>query len=110
MSSTVIPMREADIQSAIRLALNPYAVIFRVNSGKVRMQDGRYFDTGVPNGFTDLCGFRKTDGKMIFIEVKTPKGRLRDSQINFIKAMQGHPIIVGVARSAEEAVKIVLEG
>ena len=46
-------MRESDIQNAIRLALNPYAVIFRVNSGKVRMKDGRYFDTGVPNGFSD---------------------------------------------------------
>lgn len=41
-------MKEADIQNSIRLALNPYAIIFRINSGKVKMMDGRYFDTGVP--------------------------------------------------------------
>jgi len=106
----VIPIREADIQNSIRLALNPYAVIFRVNSGKVKMADGRYFDTGVPNGFCDLCGFRKSDGKMIFIEVKTVTGRLRDAQKHFIETMQQHPVIIGVARSSEEAIEIVLKG
>lgn len=102
-------MKEIDIQNSIRLALNPYAVIFRVNSGKVRMADGRYFDTGVPNGYPDLSGFRKSDGKMIFIEVKSAKGKLRDVQENFIKIMREHPVIIGVARSPEEAIKIVLE-
>lgn len=102
-------MREADIQNAIRLALNPYAVIFRVNSGKVRMADGRYFDTGVPNGYPDLSGFRKSDGKMIFIEVKSAKGKLRDVQENFIKIMREHPVIIGVCRSPEEAIKLVKE-
>ena len=103
-------MRESDIQNAIRLALNPYAVIFRVNSGKVRMRDGRYFDTGVPNGYTDLSGFRKSDGKAIFIEVKTEKGRLRDSQVRFLEQMNKYDVIAAVARSPEEAIKIVQEG
>ena len=74
------------------------------------MQDGRYFDTGVPNGYTDLSGFRKSDGKAIFLEVKTESGKLRDTQKNFIKIIQAHPVIIGVARSPEEAIKIVLEG
>mgnify|MGYP001249932485 CR=1 FL=1 len=100
-------MREADIQNAIRLALNPYAVIFRVNSGKVRLPDGRYFDTGVPNGYTDLSGFRKEDGKAIFLEVKTEKGRLRDSQKHFINMMKQYDVICGVARSPQEAINIV---
>lgn len=100
--------READIQNQIRIALAPHATIFRVNSGKVRMQDGRYFDTGVPNGFSDLCGFRKSDGKMIFIEVKNEKGRLRDGQKHFINQVGKYPVIVGVCRSAEEALKLVL--
>lgn len=103
-------MREADIQNSIRLALNPYAVIFRINSGKVRMADGRFFQTGVPVGFTDLAGFRKSDGKMIFLEVKAPKGKLRESQKHFIKKMEEHPVIVGVARSAKEAIDIVKSG
>lgn len=102
-------MKEADIQNRIRFALNDYAVIFRVNSGKVRMADGRYFDTGVPNGFSDLCGFRKSDGKMIFIEVKNEKGRLRDVQEQFLKTMQQYDVIAGVCRSADEAVELVKE-
>ena len=100
-------MREADIQNQIRLALNPYAVIFRVNSGKVRMTDGRYFDTGVPNGFPELCGFWKSDGKMIFIEVKNEKGKLRDVQKQFLETVSAYDVIAGVCRSAEEAVELV---
>jgi len=103
-------MKESDIQSSIRLALNPYAIIFRVNSGKVRMQDGRYFDTGVPNGFSDLAGFRRSDGKMIFLEIKTEKGKLRKEQIHFLDEMNKYPVIASVVRSAEEAIKIVMEG
>lgn len=103
-------MRESDIQNSIRLALNPYAVIFRGNVGKVRLPDGRWFDTGLPKGFSDLFGFRKSDGKMIFIEVKTPKGRLREKQEHFLKTMQQYPVICGVCRSAEEAIKLVTEG
>lgn len=100
-------MKEIDIQNSIRLALNPYAVIFRGNVGRVRMADGRYFDTGLPKGYTDLSGFRKSDGKKIFIEVKTNKGKLRKDQEHFINEMKQYPVIVGVCRSAEEAIKLV---
>src|SRR5690625_7719610 len=88
-------MREADIQNSIRLALNPYTIIFRGNVGKVRLPDGRYFDTGLPKGFSDLFGFRKSDGKMIFLEIKTEKGRLRKEQEHFLNTMQQYPVICG---------------
>src|SRR5699024_2124593 len=100
-------MREAEVQNQIRLALDPYAVIFRVNSGKVRMSDGRYFDTGVPNGYSDLSGFRKSDGKAVCIEVKNEKGRLRESQKQFLKVKSQYDVLAGVARSPEDAIRIV---
>jgi|SRR5690625_421783 len=103
-------MKEIDIQNSIRLALNPYAVCFRMNVGKVRMADGRYFDTGLPRGYSDLSGFRKSDGKMFFLEVKSAKGRLRKDQEHFLNTMSQYPVITGVARSAEEAIKIITEG
>lgn len=103
-------MKESDIQNAIRLALNPYAVIFRANVGKVRMADGRWFDTGLPKGFSDLCGFRKSDGKMIFLEVKNEKGRLREKQKHFLNTMQQYPVICAVCRSPEEAIEAVRNG
>lgn len=103
-------MRESDIQNAIRLALNPYAVIFRNNVGKVKTADGRFFDTGLPKGYSDLSGFRKSDGKMIFIEVKNEKGRLRDDQKHFINTMQQYPVICGVAGITRRSNKIVTGG
>ena len=103
-------MRESDRQNEIRLALNPYAVIFRTNVGKVRMADGRFFDTGLPRGYSDLSGFRKSDGKAIFLEIKTDRGRLRDDQRKFIETIGQYDVIVGVARSGQEAIKIVTEG
>ena len=71
------------------------------------MQDGRYFDTGVPNGYSDLSGFRKSDGKAIFIEVKNEKGRLRDEQKKFLETISKYDVIAGVARSPEEALEII---
>lgn len=100
-------MKEIDIQNSIRLALNPYAIVFRGNVGKVRMPDGRFFDTGLPKGFSDLFGFRKSDGRIFFIEVKNEKGRLRDGQKHFIDRMQEYGAIAGVARSPQEAIEIV---
>ena len=103
-------MKESDIQNSIRLALNPYAIIFRTNVGSVRTKDGRIFSSGLPKGYSDLSGFRKSDGKMIFLEVKTEKGKLRKEQIHFLDEMNKYPVIASVCRSAEEAVKIVMEG
>lgn len=102
-------MKEIDVQNSIRLALNDYAIVFRGNVGRVRMADGRFFDTGLPAGYPDLSGFRKSDGKMIFLEVKNSKGRLSKKQEHFLETMKQYPVIVGVARSAEEAIKIVTE-
>lgn len=102
-------MTEHQIQDEIRKAVSPYAVIFRVNVGSGFTKDGRYFNTGVPSGFSDLFGVRKSDGRAVFIEVKTPKGRPTDKQINFINRMKEHGAIAGICRSAEEAIKLILE-
>lgn len=71
--------------------------------------DGRWFHSGVPPGFSDLFGVRKSDGKAVFIEVKTPKGRVSKKQKNFLEQMQKAGAIAGVCRSAEEAVNLVKE-
>ena len=99
---------EHRIQNQIRVALTRYAVIFRANVGTGYTKDGRYFNTGLPVGFSDLFGFRKSDGKAVFIEVKTATGRVSEKQKHFIKAMREHGAIAGVARSVDDAIKIVL--
>lgn len=100
---------EHKIQNEIRIALADSCILFRVNVGKGYTKDGRYFDTGVPKGFSDLFGFRKSDGKAVFIEVKTPTGRPMDHQRKFLTAMQKAGAIAGVCRSVEDAVKLIEE-
>lgn len=101
--------KEKTIQNEIRLALNPYAIIFRINVGSFSTADGRFISTGVPKGFSDLFGVRRSDGKAIFLEIKNEKGRASKEQLNFLERMKEVGAIVGIARSKEEAIRIVNE-
>lgn len=101
---------EHRIQNEIRLALADSCILFRMNVGTGYTHDGRYFSTGVPKGFSDLFGFRKSDGRAVFIEVKTPKGKPTDQQKQFLSAMQKAGAIAGICRSAEEARKLIEGG
>lgn len=98
---------EHKIQNEIRLALSESCMIFRMNVGSGFTYDGRYFSTGVPKGFSDLFGFRKSDGKAVFIEVKTPKGKPSAEQIHFIEQMKQSGAIAGICRSAGDALRLI---
>lgn len=100
---------EHEIQNQIRIAVSKYCVIFRINVGQGYTKDGRYFTTGVPNGFSDLFGIRRSDGKAVFIEVKTQKGKPTEKQRNFIQQMKLAGAVAGICRSADEAIKLILE-
>ena len=104
----VLKGKEMATQDAIRVALAQAGyVVFRTNVGKVKTADGRWFDSGLPGGFPDLMGFKPENGKIYFIEVKTPAGHRRKDQINFANFLRDKCAIYGVARSAEEAITIV---
>ena len=98
---------EHPIQNKIRLAVAPYCDIFRINVGQGFTKDGRYFNTGVPPGFSDLFGVRKSDGKAVFIEVKNSKGKPNEKQQNFLQMMKLNGAIAGICRSAEDAINLV---
>ena len=98
---------EHSIQNKIRLAVAPYCDIFRINVGQGFTKDGRYFNTGVPPGFSDLFGVRKSDGKAVFIEVKNSKGKPTEKQQNFLQMMKLNGAIAGICRSAEDAINLV---
>lgn len=100
---------EQEIQNEIRVGLTKAGhMVFRTNVGKVRMMDGRWFDTGLPKGHPDLYGFR-SDGQIFYIEVKNEKGRVRPEQKKFIEVVKKRGAKAGVARSLEEALEIVNE-
>ena len=101
-------MTEHDIQNQIQIDLCKLGYrVFRANVGKVKMEDGRWFDTGLPKGFSDLFAIK--DGRISFIEVKKPGGHIRPDQINFINQMRKLGCRAGIAYSSEDAIKICEE-
>ena len=100
---------ESIISKQIRKALEPYAMTFRGNVGVFKTADGRFINTGLPKGFSDIFGFRKTDGKMFFIEIKTDRGQLRKEQIIFADMVQNYPVLYGVARCVDDALEIIYQ-
>lgn len=120
---------EREIQREIQLALTSVRGLrlWRINVGNawvgdvtplpappgkrsVRIDNARPFTTGVPAGFPDLSGFIQLDsGDLIpvFIEVKTERGRLKPAQESFLNAMREAGCRAGVARSVEDALRIV---
>lgn len=100
-------MTEHELQQAIRLALGRRGVVLRLNVGKLQTADGRFLTTGLPPGTCDLLFIG--GGHAVFIEVKTPAGRLSQAQRDFIAAVNRHgaPYVrAGVARSVEEAITL----
>ena len=100
-------MTETDIQNQIRVALSPYCAVFRANVGLCYTKDGRPMRTGVPVGFSDLFGHRKSDGRAFYIEVKTPTGRASAHQMRFIDRMIADGAIAGICRSPEDALRLL---
>lgn len=96
------------IMNQIRMAIAPYCTNFRINVGIGYTKDGRYFNTGVPKGFSDIFGVRKSDGRAVFIEVKTDKGVVSPYQEQFLQAMRKAGAISGVCRNATEALNLIL--
>ncbi len=102
---------EHKIQNDIRVALSKHqCTVFRVNVGSVKTADGRFFSAGVPMGHPDVYGWRWSDNQVFYIEVKNERGKPRQDQIQFHKMLTEHGVIHGIARSGDDAVKIVSNG
>lgn len=104
-------MIEQQIQNQARIALSKAGhTQFRINTGTVITRDGRPFSSGTPRGFFDIVGYRKTDKQIFFIDMKTKTGRIRNDQVKFSIKLKKDNVIHGIARSPEDALKIVNEG
>ena len=101
-------MTESQLLRDVIRALYPYCVLYRINVGSVKTADGRRFSTGAPAGYSDLSGYRKSDGRAVFIECKLAYNKPSEKQAAFLeKAKQNH-CLCGVARSVEEALQIIM--
>ena len=108
---------EQSIQQHIRLTCSTGATrLFRNNTGTLRDQHGRPVSFGLCKGSADLIGWRTVTitpemvGTQVAvftsIEVKTPTGRVKPEQQQWLDAVQSAGGIAGVARSVEDALQI----
>lgn len=100
-------MKELDIQRLVMLALSEAGcVVWRNNSGCLKDARGVpvRFGVGSPGG-SDLIGIYK--GRFCAFEIKTPKGKATDAQLNFIAAVIRNGGIAGVVRSPEDALALL---
>lgn len=113
-------MSEQRIQQEIRLAISHGDTkVFRNNTGTLRDQHGRPVQFGLCKGSADLIGWRTVTvtpemvGQQVAvftsIEVKTPTGRLRPEQQQWLDAVQAAGGIAGVARSVEDAQRLTMD-
>lgn len=97
-------MNESQIQDAIRLELGAVRelVLFRNNIGNAIMRGGFRvaFGVGGPGG-SDLVGIYR--GTAVFVEVKTPIGRLSPEQKQFRNLVTSKGAIYVVLRSVDDA-------
>ena len=101
-------MKESDLMRQIMVALSEGGhFAYRCNVGRFKMADGRWFDTGLPPGFSDIAGHRAGDARAFYLEVKTPTGRASPQQVAFIAAMRARGAIAAVVRSVEDAREIL---
>jgi len=101
---------EANIQGDVMIALsNAGCIIWRNNCGQLPDRTGRPIRYGVGNpGGSDLIGIAP-DGRLLAVECKTAIGQPTDAQVRFIDAVRAKGGRAGIARSAEDAVKIALD-
>ena len=110
---------EAQTQQEIRLAASAAGcTLFRNNQGAFKSDSGRLVRYGVcqPGG-SDLIGWLPvvitadmvgtTIAAFVAIEVKAPRGRATDAQMNFIAAVIAAGGRAGIARSTDDLRAIV---
>ena len=114
-----MPKSEHRIQDEIRLALSQYGIVLRLNSGKFWQGErvwSKEFNQyvlvnlrlvqGCPEGTPDLL-FLGEGNNVTFIECKTKTGTAREKQKRFIEIMHRYGIKADLARSPEDAIKII---
>jgi hypothetical protein len=109
-------MSETDLQQRIRLALGtrPDLRLFRNNTGTLPdPRTGRPVQFGLARGSADLIGYRTVTitpdmvGQQVAVftslEVKTPTGRIRPEQTNWLHTIKRAGGIAAIVRSVEDA-------
>lgn len=99
--------KETQLQNAIRVELSECGLVIRNNVGTFLTMNGYPISIGIV-GMADLTLFAK-GGKTIFIEVKTPSGRLSEGQKRFRQTVTELGFDYVIIRSMKEAEELCLQ-
>lgn len=99
---------ERILQNKIIIALSKEeCLIWNNDTGAIKdSKTGRYIRYGLCVGSSDCVGVCP-DGIALFVEVKTPTGRASKEQRDFITACRRNGARAGIARSVEDALRIM---
>lgn len=102
-----MPNSEHYIQDSIRLWCGQHNYLcFRCNVGKVLTSQNKWFDTGLPSGFSDLL-ILGTHGDIYFCEVKSPTGKQRYDQKIFQETVEARGFKYILAHSLNEFISFI---
>lgn len=100
---------EANILNDCLLALSKSGcTVWRNNTGALKDKTGRLVRYGLCKGSSDIIGMCP-DGRFLAVECKTSKGKATDNQWRFIHAVRAKGGRAGIARCADDAVRIALD-
>lgn len=90
---------------------SPRPITVTLQPGDVLLRNARPLHAGLCTGSSDLIGYTVRNGVAVFtaIEVKAATGRTTPEQRQFLDVVGGAGGIAGVARSVEEAVRLLAE-
>ncbi len=111
---------ERDIQADIWKAMSQFSILFRNNVGALRNKRNQLIRFGLVKGSSDLIGWTRvkiapemvgqTVAVFTGIECKTIKGRATPAQLYFAERVKLDGGYAGIARSVEDALKIIGKG
>ena len=80
--------------------------VIHKDASQVTLTDARMIRFGLAVGSSDIIGISPA-GKFLALEVKTSKGRATKEQLRFIEAVNNAGGKAGIARSVEDALKLI---
>ena len=85
-----------------------YAELTRVNTGNVKTDKGYRFSTGTPAGYPDISGYRRKDGRAVFLECKVEPNKPTEQQLRFIEKARQSGCLAGICYSVRDALEIIM--
>jgi len=80
--------------------------VIHKDASQVTLTNARMIRFGLAVGSSDIIGIAPC-GRFLAVEVKTSKGRATKEQLRFIEAVNNAGGISGIARSVEDALKLI---